>query len=101
VSGRILDSEGRPVSGVRVFAYQDQAMTGTPAAMSSPSGEDGLYRLALSAQGPWYLLARESLGGPAGPDELQGRHQGGAGSGLNLSPENPSLEVDIHVRSSM
>ena len=101
VSGRILDSEGRPVSGVRVFAYQDQAMTGTPAAMSAPSGEDGLYRLPLSAQGPWYFLARESLGGPAGPDELQGRYQGGAGSGVSLSPENPSLEVDIHVRSSM
>lgn len=58
VTGKIsLDREG--VGGARVFAYEslDDMVARRHAAVSEPSGEDGIYRLELPA-GAWYLNAR-------------------------------------------
>ena len=44
--------------------------------------------------GPYYLLAREAFGGPAGEGELYGRYDK---EGITLDPEHPIREVTIHV----
>lgn len=94
VRGAVLGPGGKPVPGVRVFAYRNPAMTGTPALFSAPSDGAGRFELALADDGPWYLLAREAFGGPAAEGELYGRLER---QGLRLDPEHPVREVTIHV----
>ena len=67
LTGKIsLEREG--VGGARVFAYRslDDMVARRHAAVSNPSGEDGLYRLELPA-GSWYLTAR-GAGSSAGEE---------------------------------
>nr|NIS40271.1 carboxypeptidase regulatory-like domain-containing protein [Desulfuromonadales bacterium] len=75
VRGTIIGPAGKPAAGVRVFAYRGTAMTGTPKHFSDPSGADGQFDLPLPA-GTFYLLARESFGGPAAPGERYGKYGG-------------------------
>ena len=97
VSGRILDADGSPVSGLYVFGYRESDMTGTPKVFSAPSDAQGAFRLPLPEEGPWYLLARESFGGPAGDEELYGRFGGAKAVPLLLSDAEKSPEVTIRV----
>ncbi len=97
ISGRLLDPEGRPAAGLRVLAYRQAAMTGTPSTLSAPTEADGRFDLPLPDDGPWYLLARERLGGPAEAGEQVGRHGGGAGKAVSLQGKKILDEVTIHV----
>jgi hypothetical protein len=97
IRGRILGPGGKPAAGVRVFAYRQAAMTGTPDFFSAPAGGDGVFELPLPKSGTWYLLARESFGGPAAPGELYGRYGGEPGRGVTLGPGETLREVTIHV----
>jgi hypothetical protein len=94
VRGRILGPGNKPVGGVHVFGYREAAMTGTPAIFSAPTGNDGRFELSFGDDGPYYLLAREAFGGPAGEGELYGRLEGKA---LRLDAQHPVQEVTIHV----
>lgn len=93
VRGRIVDAAGKPVPRLHVFAYRSAEMTGTPEFFSAPTGADGKFDLALPEGGPFYLLARQEFGGPAGEDELYGRH----GKAVTIDPKKPPMEVMIHV----
>jgi len=93
VRGRIVDAAGKPVSRLHVFAYRGAEMTGTPEFFSAPTGADGKFDLALPEGGSFYLLARQEFGGPAGEDELYGRH----GSAVTIDPKKTPVEVTIHV----
>lgn len=96
-TGLVLGPGGKPAAGLHVFAYRDQAMTGTPDLVSPPTGPDGRFRLALPADGPWYLLARKSFGGPAEEGELYGKFQGTADHSIRLGADEKVREVTIRV----
>ena len=97
VRGQVVDASGEPRSGLYVFAYRDPAMTGTPDLFSAPSGPDGRFELALPGAGPFYLLAREAFGGPAGGHEYYGKLLTEHGAPVALEPHSKVLEVIIHV----
>ena len=91
VRGLVVDKSGAPQTGMYVFAYLDPDMTGTPDFFSSPTADDGRFELSLPDGGPYYLLAREAFGGPAGGQELYGRKLG------SVNIEGTTKEVTIHV----
>lgn len=76
INGQIVDAANNPQSGLYVFAYRQAEMTGNPDFFSAPTGADGKFELSLPDSGPYYLLARQAFGGPAGSDELYGKLQG-------------------------
>jgi hypothetical protein len=67
VSGKVT-REGEGIGGARVFAYAGFAafLERRPAALSAPSGDDGVYRLALPA-GTYILAAQKLAGDGDGP----------------------------------
>jgi hypothetical protein len=93
VTGRILDGRGKPVAGVRVFAYPagvgakggnaigpgegTEGGKGRPLAFSPPSGADGAFALELPRDGLYTLIARERFGGPAAGGEWSGEYRRG------------------------
>ena len=93
VRGKILDASGKPAARLHVFAYRQAEMTGTPEFFSAPTGADGKFELALPEGGPFYLLARQEFGGPAGERELYGRHA----APVRIDPRGKPQEVNIHV----
>lgn len=97
IQGRVLGTGGRPAAGLYVFGYRTQEMTGTPEVFSARTGTDGSFRLALPEPGTWYLLARESFGGPAGAGELYGRLGGSKGEPVVFGSKETTREVTIHV----
>ncbi len=97
VRGTILGPGDKPVAGVRVFAYRDAGMTGTPAYFSPPTAADGRFELAVPLGEGFFLLARQSFGGPAEPGEFYGRYAGRPDPRVTVA-EKESLEVTIHVQ---
>lgn len=97
VSGQVLDAAGQPREGLYVFAYRRAEMTGTPDFFSTPTGPEGHFELALPDSGPYYLLARQAFGGPAGGDELYGKLQLPGGGPQAVSVQGQKVEVVIHV----
>ncbi|UWZ79932.1 DUF4198 domain-containing protein [Geoalkalibacter halelectricus] len=96
VRGTISGPEGEALAGVRVFAYRNAEMTGHPEVFSPATDAAGRFELALPDAGPWFFLARQTFGGPAGEGEWYGRHDNGAG-GLLLNAEQGVSEVRIRV----
>jgi len=97
LTGTVFDPQGQPVANIRVFAYRQPEMTGTPDLFSPPTDAAGRFSLPLPADGPWYLLARESFGGPAGEGEWVGRYGGEETRSITLTEAQPKDEVSIHV----
>jgi hypothetical protein len=97
VSGQVVDETGKPGAGLYVFAYRHAEMTGNPDFFSAPTGPDGRFDIALPDSGPFYLLARQAFGGPAGSDELYGKLHLNDGSPMAVSPSSEQEEVVIHV----
>lgn len=62
ISGVLTDTDGKPLSGLLVFAFTDSAMSGEPLAVSQPSDSDGRYLLRLPEPAKVYLRAREHYG---------------------------------------
>ena len=96
-SGQVVNASGAPQTGLYVFAYRQAEMTGTPDYFSTPTGADGRFELALPDGGPYYLLARQAFGGPAGRDELYGKLQKPDGNPQVVSVSGQKVEVVIHV----
>jgi hypothetical protein len=101
ISGTVRGPGGKPAAGVHIFAYRDPAMTGTPDYFSAASDVDGHYQLSLPDEGPYYLLAREAFGGPAGEGELYGRYQGETGSAVRIDLDASIQEISIHVEKKL
>jgi hypothetical protein len=97
ISGTVVGNMGKPVAGLRVFAYASSAMTGTPAYISGATGADGQFRLLIPEAGHYWLLARQAIGGPATSGELYGKLGTQNGDGLVLSENQMSREVQIDV----
>lgn len=76
LQGQIVDTEGRPVSGVYVFAYLDSRMVGKPVHLAAPTDANGAYRIYLAAGGTYFVGARSAYGGPLEPGEWVGTYEG-------------------------
>ncbi len=101
LTGRILDERGRPVAGVHAFLYPDYRMVGKPAALSAPTGADGIYRLTVPGNGDWYLGARSRFGGPVEPGERMGVHEvDGMRAPVRIAPGAEIAAVDMVVRET-
>jgi hypothetical protein len=97
VSGQVVDASGKPQAGLYVFAYRSAEMTGNPDYFSAPTGADGRFEIPLPDNGPYYLLARQAFGGPAGGDELYGKLRASGGGPSPIDVSTKQEEVVIHV----
>ncbi len=77
ISGKVFDSDGNPVAGARVQAYQHPQMSERPKYVSEGSGVDGGYALFFPEGGTYYIAARNKFGGPPKIGELYGRYDDG------------------------
>jgi len=77
ITGAIVDSDGKPVQGARIQAYQHSQMSERPKYVSEGSGVDGSYSLFFPEGGTYYLAARDKFGGPPKIGELYGRYDDG------------------------
>jgi len=98
IRGSLRTVAGQPATGVRVFAYRDAAMTGTPAFFSPPADAQGRFVLPIDLPGRYYLVARESFGGPAAPGEFYGRYGGEQGKPVEVREGATLKEVTIDVQ---
>ena len=69
----MVDIDGNPVAGLRVFAYRSGEVTGRPLYFSEASGPSGTFSLLIPAAGDFTLIAKERFGGPAAEGEFSGR----------------------------
>ncbi len=63
IEGTVMDEQGKPVAGVRVFVYESAGMLGMPRYASDQTGGDGRYFLNLTAGGTYFLKIRTHYGG--------------------------------------
>jgi hypothetical protein len=73
VLGNVVDQDGNPVSGLRVFAYRPGEVRGRPLYFSEPSGSNGGFSLLVPVTGEFTLVAKKRFGGPAAEGEFSGR----------------------------
>ncbi len=99
LTGRIVDGEGRPLSGLRACLYTNPQMLDRPASLSEPTGPDGRFLLRTPLAGPLFLGARERLGGPPDPGERIGFYLGPAGTRLDVPAGGRLDGLTIVVRS--
>ena len=93
VQGTVVDPDGNPVSGLRVFAYRPGEVRGHPLYFSEPSGSLGEFSLLIPVKGDFTLVAKERFGGPAAEGEYSGRLEE-----LHLPIAQGSEEVTIVVQ---
>jgi len=77
IAGKVFDSDGKPVQGARIQAYQHAQMSERPKYVSEGSGVDGSYSLFFPEGGTYYIAARNKFGGPPKLGELYGRYDDG------------------------
>ncbi len=96
--GMITDAQGKGVAGVHVFAYVDRVIGHQrPAAISTPTGADGLFSINLPAPGTYYVGAREAYGDSPAPGELFGMYEGSADHGMAFKEGETREGVRIMV----
>ena len=98
VEGRVTVVGGEPVSGVRVVLYSIPEMVGRPLFVSSPTGDDGSYRLEVPRNGKFYAAARSVIGKPPETGELMGFYDGTPDHSLALEMGDRLKGVDIVVK---
>jgi hypothetical protein len=78
--------------------YDIPEMLGRPAFISSPSDEEGRYRLEVSRGGLYYAAARSVIGRPPETGELMGFYDGRDDHSLVLKVGDRVDGIDIMVR---
>jgi hypothetical protein len=98
-SGAILDSDGEPIDGIRVHAYDHIQMSERPKFVSEKTGPDGKYKIYIPEGGTYYICARDKFGGPPKVGDLYGRYDQGAidPSAVMVETGNHLTDVDITV----
>jgi hypothetical protein len=92
IQGILVDTDGNPVSGLRVFAYRPGEVRGSPLYFSEPSGSSGKFSLLVPVTGDFTLVAKKRFGGPAAEGEYSGRLDE-----LHLPLDQDSKDVTIVV----
>ncbi len=98
LSGRVVDEDQQPVSGIYLFAYRDSRMIGKPSFISTPTEQDGSFRIYLDLAGEYFIGARSTFGGPLEPGEWVGTFDGRADHGVVVEAEQETALGDIQVR---
>ncbi|MDF1526253.1 MAG: carboxypeptidase-like regulatory domain-containing protein [bacterium] len=96
IQGTVVDADGNPVPGLRVFAYRSGEVTGRPLYFSKPSNSTGQYSLLVPVSGDFTLVAKERFGGPAAEGEFTGRTDD-----LHLPPERGMEKIVIVVKKEI
>lgn len=97
LSGRVLDSDGKPVEGARVHVYDHVQMSERPKFVSEKTGPDGRYQVPLPAGGTYYLAARDKFGGPPKLGDLYGRYDQGTIEPSAVVVREEELLRDINI----
>lgn len=97
VSGRVFDSDGKPVQGARIQAYQHSQMSERPKYVSEGSGADGSYALFFPEGGTYYLAARNRFGGPPKIGELYGRYDDGTVEPSAVYVQDGEVHQDVNI----
>jgi len=99
ITGKVLDSDGKPVQSARIQAYQHPQMSERPKYVSEGSGADGGYALFFPEGGTYYIAARDKFGGPPKIGELYGRYDDGTiePSAVYVKDGEVLEDVDIWV----
>lgn len=97
VQGTVTDIDGNPLDGMRVLAYLDPQMFNRPLKVSNPTGSDGMFQLRLPQGGTYYLAARDTLGGAAGPGDLYGAYEGNPDHSITIKTGGKLEQMTIAV----
>lgn len=97
ISGVVRDASGKPVSGIHVGAYRDSMMIYKPDFISNQTGPDGSYTINLSGDGEYFLLARDTMGGPALKGDRLGKYNGNEDHSVKLKTGDKVEHIDITV----
>ncbi|MDT8442724.1 MAG: hypothetical protein RQ722_00390 [Desulfuromonadales bacterium] len=97
ITGRIVDSQGKPVAGLQALLYDDPMMLNRPLYVSHPTSADGQFVLSFPKGGTYFLAARDELGGTPAPGELYGRYQGSADHSVRIRTGKVLEGVEIKV----
>jgi len=98
VQGEVTTITGEAAAGVRVVLYNIPEMLGRPVFISSPTDENGSYRLEVSRDGRFYAAARSVIGRPPETGELMGFYDGTEDHSLLLKMGDRLEGVDIVVK---
>ena len=98
VQGEVTTITGESAAGVRVVLYSIPEMLGRPVFISSPTDENGSYRLEVSRNGKFYAAARSVIGRPPETGELMGFYDGTEDHSLMLEMGDRLEGVDIVVK---
>ncbi len=97
ITGRIVDSEGKPVAKARVHVYSYVQMSERPKFVSNESGPDGRYIVFLPEGGTYYLAARNRFGGPPKLGDLYGRYEDGTVDPSGVVVHNDEILKDVNI----
>ncbi|NOY13178.1 MAG: hypothetical protein GXP51_05690 [Deltaproteobacteria bacterium] len=97
ISGKIVDTAGQPVAGIRVLLYRDPMMLNRPLYVSQPSAADGRFILSFPNGGKYFLTARDTLGGPPVPGQMYGRYLGSRDGSVRLRAGQKLTGVELLV----
>jgi hypothetical protein len=98
VTGVIRDKDGKPVSGVYVFAYLEKVMAHKrPEFISKSVDKDGRYVLNLPQGGTYYLGARSQYGDTPALGEWYGRWEGTGDHSVVLKTGETLGKIDMTV----
>ena len=97
ISGVVRDAAGKPVKGLHVGAYRDSMMIYKPDYISNLTGEDGAFTITLAAGGEYFVIARNTLGGPAEAGDLLGRYAGNESHSVVVKHGEKLTGIDIVV----
>jgi hypothetical protein len=94
LTGRVLDVDGRPVSGAEVFVYDSLVIRRPADFISARTGKDGLFRMTLPRRKFW-AVARVRSSDKFGPLLPSDRH---SGEPLPIEPgDSEELSQDFTV----
>lgn len=100
LAGRVIDAQGSPIAGLHVFAYTDRVIGHKrPAALSTPTGDDGRFHLNLGRPGTYYIGARQEYGDSPAPGELFGMYDESADHGLKVGSGSAIDDIEIVVEA--
>lgn len=97
ISGVVKDASGKPVAGIHVGAYRDSMMIYKPDFISNQTGADGAYTIHLSGEGEYFLLARDTMGGPALKGDRLGKYNGNEDHSVKMKTGDKLANIDITV----
>lgn len=99
ISGILRDKSGKPVAKVYAAAYRDAMMTMKPDFISSPTGPDGVFTIAVAEGGDYYVGARNTIGGPAERGDLLGRYAGNEDHVVHIVTDEKLSGIDVVVET--